>query len=107
EDFRQFMTLSMEVPVAIERVDTFDKLKRKEKLILVGTKEHFSKYRELVKSPKGYALIKEKQYLVVVGYDEAGVLQGVFNLEAQMKLREAPFLPVNLHLVRESLYERR
>lgn len=106
-DFREFMRASMEVGIETESVDGFKSLKRKEKLILAGTKNSFPQYAGLVKGPKGYALLREKQNLVVVGYDEVGVLQGLFNLEAQMKLRDAPFLSANLRLVRESIYERR
>src|SRR5690606_16401493 len=84
-----------------------DLLKSKEPLIILGTREHFPQYGNRIKGPKGYAVIREKRQLLVIGYDEPGALQGVFYLEALMKLREAPFLPQNLNQVRESLYDRR
>lgn len=107
EDFQQFLKAAMQVEIALEKVETFKGIKRKEHLVLAGVKEHFPQYAAIVKRAKGYALIKEKQSLSVVGYDETGVLQGLFSLEAQMKLREAPFLEKSLRLVRESVYERR
>lgn len=46
-------------------------------------------------------------YRVVCGYDERGVMFGLYNLEAHMNLREAPFLPKDLRTVRHSLYDTR
>lgn len=106
-DFQAFLKQSMNVSITLKQVDSFQKLKSKEPLIILGTREHFPQYGNRIKGPKGYAVIREKRQLLVIGYDEPGALQGVFYLEALMKLREAPFLPQNLNQVRESLYDRR
>jgi hypothetical protein len=106
-DLQMFLKGSMLLDVQTEQIDNPASVKNKANRILIGTTAHFPQYKNLIKSAKGYALIKEKQQLIVCGYEEVGALQGVFYLEALMKLREAPFLPKKLHTVRESLYDRR
>jgi hypothetical protein len=43
----------------------------------------------------------------VCGFDERGAMYGLYNIEARMNLREAPFLPKKLDTVRHSLYKAR
>ena len=45
--------------------------------------------------PKGYEIVVSPERLTVCGYDERGAMFGLFNVEARMNLREAPFLPAN------------
>lgn len=106
-DFREFLKASMRIEISSEKVEKLSNVKNRGNLIVVGTRDQLPQYSHLVKGPKGYALVKEKKRLIVCGFDEAGVLQGIFNLEALMKLREAPFLPEKLHSVRESIFDRR
>ncbi|GAA4446082.1 hypothetical protein GCM10023091_38600 [Ravibacter arvi] len=107
EDFREFMKVSMDVEIPVLKIEPAVRAKKKGNQIVVGLKEYFPQYAANLKGPKAYALIKEKQQLLVIGYDPVGVLQGLFCLEAQMKFREGPFLEKNLRWIREAVYERR
>ena len=106
-DFKQFMEISMGVVIAVESVESLPDLNLRGKAILAGRQEHFPQFATLIRRPKGYAVIREKQQLYVIGKDDIGVMQGLFYLEALMKLREAPYLPAQMHVIRESIYERR
>ena len=58
-------------------------------------------------SPKDYEIVALPERWTVCGFDERGAMYGLYNLEARMNLREAPFLPTDLKTVRHSLYDTR
>ena len=57
--------------------------------------------------PRDYEIRSRADRIVVCGFDDAGVMQGLFHLQARFSLREAPFLPANMKSVRHSLYDTR
>jgi hypothetical protein len=60
-----------------------------------------------LRGPKDYQITAAPDRVTVCGYDEPGAMYGLYNLEARMNLRQAPFLPRDLNTVRHSLYDRR
>lgn len=106
-DFKAYMATAMGLEIRTEARDTLGNLKSSETAVLVGTREQLPGFGTTLKSPKSYEIVKSKKGLVVCGYDALGVMQGLFNLEARFSLREGPYLPKNINLVRQSLYQRR
>ena len=106
-DFRDYLDKSMRVQVGAEGRDSLDGWQSLNQCILVGTRDQLPKCGTALKGPKDYEIQATPQRLTVCGYDERGAMFGLYNLEARMNLREAPFLPGDLNSVRHSLYSTR
>lgn len=91
EDLRDFMAIGMETPVAIGGVAR-----------RVLSLEQDSS----LPGPEAHRIIVEPDSIRVLGYDGAGVLQGVFFLESLMVRRGGPFL-ASRTLDRRPLFARR
>ena len=91
----------------------FANWKTSTKTIVVGTPELFQaigkdpSLGQELKGPRDYEIRVSNDRIVVCGYDDAGVMQGLFNLQARMSLREGPYLPNDLQTVRHNLYDTR
>lgn len=107
KDFQDYLKSSMDVYVAVESRPSLADWKNLKHTILLGITEHFPGMGGSLNTAKGYELRADSERIVICGYDLPGIRQGIFNLEARMNLREAPFLPEGLHAVRNSLYQRR
>ncbi|MDD4868960.1 MAG: hypothetical protein PHR77_00265 [Kiritimatiellae bacterium] len=104
QDFQDYLNKSMGVRVEVENRDSLEGWQGLGKSIVVGTRDQLSGGGTALKGPKDYEIIVTPERLTVCGYDERGAMFGLYNLEARMNLREAPFLPSNLKTVRHSLY---
>jgi hypothetical protein len=106
EDFRDYLETSMGVRVELDGRDSLEApdLSRS---IVVGTREQLPECGTALKGPKDYEIVATPERVTVCGYDERGAMYGLYNLEARMNLREAPFLPADLRTVRHSLYDTR
>ena len=107
EDLREYLDVSMEIRVSVRRADSLADWSGRPGLITAGTREHLPGIGTALENPKDYEIRVSGDRIVVCGYDDAGVMHGLFNLEARMNLREGPFLPQNLHVVRHSRYRTR
>jgi len=107
EDFRDYLAQSMQVQVAVETPDSLDGWQSVSRGIIVGTRDQLPGCGAALNGPKGYEIVASSERLTVCGYDERGAMFGLFNVEARMNLREAPFLPANLRTVRNSLHDSR
>jgi hypothetical protein len=107
QDFRDYLDRSMQVQVQVETRDSFEGSESLSRSIVVGTREQLPGCGTALKGPKAYEIVSSGEKLTVCGYDERGAMFGLFNLEARMNLREAPFLPADLRTVRNSLYDSR
>jgi len=107
QDFQDYLDKSMRVRVEIEGRDSLENWRTLGKSIVVGTRGHLSGCGTALKGPKDYEIVATPERLTVCGYDERGAMYGLYNLEARMNLREAPFLPADLKTVRHSLYDTR
>ncbi|MCL4691465.1 MAG: hypothetical protein KJ060_03030, partial [Candidatus Hydrogenedentes bacterium] len=106
-DFQDYLHTSMDVEVAVEGRDTLDDWQDLDRCIVAGTRDELPGCGETLKGPKDYEIVVTPTRVAVCGYDDRGVMFGLYNLEARMNLREAPILPANLHTVRHSKYDAR
>jgi len=106
-DFTDYLKTSMAVDAAIDSRDSLADWQALQQCIIVGTRDDLPGCGTTLKGPKDYEIAVTDKLVVVCGYDERGAAFGLYNLEARMNLREAPFLPSDLHTVRHSLYDSR
>ncbi len=107
EDFCDYLKVSHNINVIQEHLNDLDKWKRLKRSIIVGTKEQLPGCGNALKGPKDYEIQVTPGRIVVCGFDERGAMFGLYNLESRMNMREAPFLPKDLKVVRHSLYDTR
>ncbi|MBT4814072.1 MAG: hypothetical protein HN742_09430 [Lentisphaerae bacterium] len=106
-DVREYLNTSMQVFVAVERTESLDDWSTRTGVILAGVREDMPGIGDELKGSKDYEIRVTGDQIIVCGYDELGVMHGLFNLEARMSLREGPFLPQDLTTVRHSRYRAR
>lgn len=106
-DFQEYLSTSMQVQVEIEGRDSLQDWQSLSRCVTVGTRGDLPGCGTALKGPKDYEIVATPERLTVCGYDERGAMYGLYNLEARMNLREAPFLPGDLKTVRHSLYDAR
>ncbi len=107
QDFKDYLTTSMNVSVEVESKDSLNDWRNLERSIIVGTYEQMPGCGIDLKNPKDYEIVVTPKQILVCGYDERGTMYGLYNLEARMNLREAPILRGDLKTVRHSLYDMR
>ncbi|MDD4871781.1 MAG: hypothetical protein PHR77_14585 [Kiritimatiellae bacterium] len=105
QDFQDYLNKSMGVRVALDGRSSLEGRQSLGRCIVVGTREQLSGCGIELKAPKDYEIVVTPEQVTVCGYDERGAMFGLYNLEARMNLREAPFLPGKLKTVRHSLYD--
>lgn len=106
-EFSDYLERSMQVRVVIEKRNTLVDWADLKKSIVAGTCDHLPVCATVLKGKKDYRIQVLPEAVVVCGFDERGAMYGLYNLEARMNLRGAPFLPTGLNTVRRSLYKAR
>lgn len=106
-DFQDYLNKSMGVQVALEERESLDGWEDLTQHIVAGTPADLPGAGAALKGPKDYEITVTPDRITVCGFDARGVMYGLYHLEARMNLREAPFLPADLHTVRHSLHEAR
>jgi len=104
-DFVDYMDKSMDVRIETEEMDSLNEWQRMDHCIVAGTPSQLTGCGTTLKASKDYEIEVTPHHITICGYDERGVMYGLFNLESRMNLREGPFLPGNLKTVRHSLYD--
>lgn len=107
QDFQDYLRTSMQVQVEVEGRNSLGNWKSLDQCIVVGTREQMPGCGAELKGPKDYEILVTGERLTVCGCDERGAMYGLYNLEARMNLREAPFVLSDLKTVRHSLYDTR
>lgn len=107
EDLRDFFDISLGVSVSLETAPSLDGWASQTNTIIAATRDQLPGAGDRLTGPKDYAITLSPGRIVVCGYDARGTLDGLFNLEARLRLREAPFLPEQLNIVRHSRYQTR
>ena len=107
KDFADYLAVSQNVKVDLKGAVSFGRWQDLDNTVVVGTVDQLPGCGAGLKGSKDYELKVTSRRVVVCGYDDLGVMHGLFNLESRMNLREGPFLPSDLHSVRHSLYDRR
>jgi hypothetical protein len=106
-DFQDYLSTSMQVQVEVAGLETLADGPGLSQSIVVGTREQLPGCGTALRGPKDYEIVATPGRLTVCGFDERGAMYGLYNLEARMNLREAPYLPADLRTVRHSLYDTR
>lgn len=104
-DFKDYLKVSMGVDVDLDERTSLDDWQSISGAIVVGTRDQLPGFGEKLTGPKDYRLAVTPGRVMVCGFDERGAMFGLYNLEARMNLREAPFLRTGLDTVRHSLYD--
>jgi hypothetical protein len=105
-DFQDYMITSQDVKVFVKENQLKD-WQHIRKSIIVGTVKQMPQLGKDLENEKDYVIQVAKDRIVVCGTAERGAMFGLYNLEARMNLREAPFLPLKLNSVRKSIYDTR
>ncbi|MBK8883448.1 MAG: hypothetical protein IPN67_13975 [Bacteroidales bacterium] len=106
-DFQDYLDKSHYIKVEVEENGSLINWNELNQSIVVGTPAQLPGCGLTLRGKKDYEISVTPEQIVVCGYDESGAMYGLYNLEARMNLREAPFLPDNLKTVRHSLYDTR
>jgi hypothetical protein len=107
QDMRDYLERSMGVIIETEAYDSLEHWQDMRNCIIAGTPDQLPGCGTTLKNAKDYELVTRPEQLVVCGYDERGIMFGLYNLEARMNFREAPFLPKNFRTVRHSRFKTR
>ena len=108
KDTIEFLQLAMHVKLAaVESANDVSQAKQ----IVAGTIGDFEKVGIQIggklTSRKSYEVRVDNGQVLVCGYDDAGVMHGLFYLQSLMRLREAPYLQSSFKAVRNSLFQSR
>jgi hypothetical protein len=87
DDLREYLAVSMRIRVTVRRAESLDDWAARTGVILAGTREHLPGIGTGLRGSKDYEIRVTADRVVVCGYDELGVMHGLFNLEARMSLR--------------------
>jgi hypothetical protein len=104
---RAYLAKSMQVELAVREESSLAEASAGKQVIVAGTRDDLPGCGGELKAAKDYRITVSPERVVVCGYDEAGAMYGLYNLEERFSLREAPFLPQRLDTVRHSLYKAR
>ncbi|MDZ4849308.1 MAG: hypothetical protein SGI77_08435 [Pirellulaceae bacterium] len=114
KDTREYFQNAMQVRLDFKNIDSLQGWPKHPGTIVAGTREQLAAHSkgneaigEPLQSSKDYEIRVSEQQICVCGFDDAGVMHGLFHLQSRMSLREGPFLPRNFHIVRKSLYQTR
>jgi len=106
-DLQDFLNVSMGLSIELERSTSLVDWAAQTQVIVAGTPDQLPGLGSELRGSKDYEILISPERIVVCGYDAQGILFGLMNLEERMRLRGAPCLPNDLHLVRHSLYQTR
>lgn len=107
EDFREYLERAMRVRMAIEAPASLEEWGGTRRVIVAGTREQLPGCGTALNAAKDYRIVTGPERIVVCGFDQRGVMYGLYHLEMRMNLREGPFLPARLDTIRHSLYRAR
>jgi hypothetical protein len=107
DDLRDYLETAMSTHVARDSATSLENWKSRQSLIVAGARSDLPGCGGSLKGSKDYQIVVTSQRIVVCGHDELGAMYGVYHLQERFDLREAPFLPRDLNIVRHSLYKAR
>jgi hypothetical protein len=107
EDFRGYLDRAMQVRLTPATSPTLEGWQAMTKTIIAGTRGEVSGCGAQLQGRKDYQIMVARDRIAVCGFDERGAMYGLYNIEARMNLREAPFLPADLNTTRRSLFNAR
>lgn len=106
-EFGDYLRDSMLVDATVQTAPSLSDWKTIDRAIVAASREDLPGCGESLKASKDYRLLVTPGRIVVCGFDERGAMYGLYNLEHRMNLRESPYLPRSMNVVRHSLYKAR
>ena len=106
-EFRDYLNRSMQVRMDLRTEDTLASWAGRKGAIVAGAGAQMPGCGVNLRAKKDYRIVASPGSVAICGFDERGAMYGLYNLEARMNLREAPFIPSNLDTTRHSLYKAR
>jgi hypothetical protein len=106
-DVKAYLGKAMDVQIRLETPASIRHWSTLTRAIVVGTRDQMPGCGAALTGPKDYQIMISAERIAVCGFDEAGAMYGLYNLEERISLREGPFLPRSLNAVRHSLYKAR
>lgn len=106
-EFRDYLELSMQIRLEVREQSSLSNWSTLHKSIIAGTRDQLGSCGAGLAGRKDYQILVSSDRVIVCGFDERGAMYGLYNLEARMNLREAPFLARDLDTTRRSLYKAR
>jgi hypothetical protein len=104
---RSYLGDAMQVKLAVQENPSLAGRSTNKQIIVAGSREDLAGCGADLKGAKDYQIIVSPDRIIVCGYDEAGAMYGLYNLEERFSLREGPYLPRGLNTIRRSLYKAR
>lgn len=102
EELLRYLKEAMGVAVTIERADDLGGWANRKNVIVAGARDRLPDCGDSLKGAKDYRIVAGPGSILVCGYDDRGAMFGLYNLMMRFALREAPFLPRGLDVVRHS-----
>lgn len=102
-----YLAKAMQVELGMQKKPSLVGWSTSKQQIVAGTREDLPGCGAELKGAKDYQIMASPDRVIVCGYDQAGAMYGLYNLEERFSLREAPYLPRSLNTVRHSLYKAR
>jgi len=102
-----YLANAMQVELGVQERPSLADWSTSKQEIIAGRREDLPGCGAELKSGKDYQIMVSPERVIVCGYDEAGAMYGLYNLEERFSLREAPYLPRHLNTIRHSLYKAR
>src|SRR6185312_14202833 len=106
-EFRDYLDRSMQVKISLAPRNSLAAWKDLTNTIVAGTRANMPGCGTALNARKDYQIIAGPSSVAVCGFDDRSAMYGLYNLEARMNLREAPYLPARLNTVRHSLFRAR
>lgn len=106
-DFQDYLRTSMQVTVKLDARPSLLDWEHLDRCVVVGTRDQMPGAGAQLRGSKDYEIVVSADRVTVCGFDARGAAYGLYNLEARLNLRQAPFLPADLNTVRHSLYDTR
>jgi hypothetical protein len=104
DDFREYLRRAMKVEVKLETAPSLENWQTRRQSIVAASRDQMPGCGSELRGRKDYRVQATPDRIAVCGFDERSAMHALYNLEARMNLREAPFLPKDLNTVRHSLY---
>ena len=92
-EFRDYLQRAMQVRVELREEQPVSGWWSMRKAIVAGTRDQLTGCGDGLSGRKDYQIVTAPDRITVCGFDERGAMYGIYNLEARMNLREAPYLP--------------
>lgn len=104
---RSYLADDMHVELAVQEKPNLVVAPDNSQTIFAGAREDLTGCGAELNAPKDYQIKVSPDQIVICGYDEAGAMYGLYNLQERFSLRQAPYLPRDLNTVRHSIFRAR